>query len=203
MNNFELQEKIRLKNIELGVTVDDRGKHYINGVPTQHSITSLLSYGERPVDWSKWVRNRDIGSIYHKILEYWHKGEEFKMFDKHNEQIGEFFKGYTPQVVENYIVLPQILLGGIVDYIGYFEDKLIMIDYKTSKQVSTKHRNQLRIYEQILKNVYDIEIDEMYVVLIDKGTGELTKSTLVKKWTKEKCTEYINKQLAKGTNDGK
>lgn len=62
-----------------------------------------------------------------------------------------------------------------IDLLLEFSDKIIVIDYKSSKKQSAKHQAQVKLYEEALSKIYDLPV-EAYICYLQNDGVELFKS---------------------------
>jgi len=62
-----------------------------------------------------------------------------------------------------------------IDLLLEFPDKIIVIDYKSSKKQSMKHQAQVKLYQEALSKIYDLPV-EAYICYLQNEGVELLKS---------------------------
>ena len=62
-----------------------------------------------------------------------------------------------------------------IDLLLEFQDKIVVIDYKSSKKQSAKHHAQIRLYQEALFQIYNLPV-EGYICYLQNEGAELVKS---------------------------
>lgn len=62
-----------------------------------------------------------------------------------------------------------------IDLLLHFEDKIVVVDYKSSQKESAKHHEQVRLYKEALAQMYALPV-EGYLCYLLRGKTELVKS---------------------------
>lgn len=75
-------------------------------------------------------------------------------------------------VTEDSLVSERYKFGGTLDCTGWLGDKLILLDWKTSKRIYVDYLLQVAAYTILWNENYDTPIDEAHVILFHKVTGD-------------------------------
>jgi len=62
-----------------------------------------------------------------------------------------------------------------IDLLLEFPDRIIVVDYKSSKKQSVKHQAQVKLYQEALSKIYDLHV-EAYICYLQNDGIELLKS---------------------------
>lgn len=124
------------------------------------------------------------------------------------EQLENLHEKYKPLTAEQIIALDfnhvQVFnqlypdyenfnCGGMIDLLCTFNDKLCVLDYKTSASITQQHKDQINFYAYVLKVMYDVKVEELRLVKIDKKTGDLKVSKIKIKEPEEFITWFEEK----------
>lgn len=93
------------------------------------------------------------------------------------QKIEEFMSCHTfkPVSLEEKVWSHELKIAGRVDYIGYFDGKLSIIDLKTSRQFYPpdngidKHSIQLSAYKKAVKDSKHLEIEKLYILRVNEN----------------------------------
>ena len=127
----------------------------------------------------------DIGSIVHAFAEGWIKGFNPKLPDDPKAQNGalaflDWIKAHEVRFVhsEKKIFSRKHLYAGTLDAESYFEDRLAIGDFKTSKGLWPEHRFQTAAYEAARREETGQEYGPRWLARFDKETGEFEHKVL-------------------------
>ena len=130
----------------------------------------------------------DIGTDLHNLAEEYIKGNEpFVSKDPvvHHcfQQFLEWWNNYDCEVIwtEKTYTNKKLNCGGCPDLLVKKDDKYILIDFKTSKNMYGDHLIQLGAYSELIKLEDGIEIDEAIIVRFPKDDDQ----TQIKKYSKK------------------
>lgn len=200
-----MNDKISNKNKELGlVKIADPYSYFLNENKLKFSSTEIAN--ESDFDYSK-IPNieylKEIGTLMHVIAEdvakfklglcpQWEEKDDLYANVKRN--VEKELEEYEIINAEALICSPNLSIGGTLDLLAKKGDEVHLIDYKTSSAVYPSHRWQLNMYNQFLKNIYGIKVDQMFVIKIDKKTGD-TKKHKVKFKEENVVKEFVIKRI--------
>ena len=89
---------------------------------------------------------------------------------------------------EKQIICPYF--GGTLDGLYKINGKLYLIDYKTSNHISINYYLQLAAYRYILKNYYNIDVDGIIILQLNKYETSYNQITI--NLDDEKCLNFLN-----------
>lgn len=150
------------------------------------SVTTILSCYPKDITYYDWLKNMgqnadiirnkaaEVGSNVHKAIELLLKGDQLS-FDNYTieewsliNKAHEFFTKYkfTDIITEFNVVKPKLGYGGTIDFIGTYNGKRYMIDFKTSNYMSETMFMQLEAYRSLV----DESIDYITVLHLKSNT---------------------------------
>ncbi len=161
-------------------------------------VTTIIGILNKPalLDWAwkqglngddyKAVRDKsaDAGTLAHAMVHHHLGGPEpdFSAFtpddrDKAENAVLSFYnwvdaqKSFEPLMLEEALVSEEMRYGGTIDCYALLNDKLTLLDFKTSKAIYDEHRIQVAAYSWLLKeNGYDVE--ETHILRIGRTEDE-------------------------------
>lgn len=193
-----------LKNTNTRVDIDDK-KYVYNGkfVPRVSEILSSTIHEDYLLDWSnylgftkqnyrttlKWYA--DVGTIVHAIVEdLINKGYSNRspksdtMTFSINNAVNSFIDWYSIILNKNnskIIYTEKELVcewfGGTCDLLININDKIYLMDFKTSKKVSFRHFLQLSAYKYMCE-LQNINIDGVGILLLPRDRVEFSEHIL-------------------------
>ena len=158
----------------------------------------------------------DIGTLAHYLIMCYLKGEEpdtseysEQDIDKAENCVLKFHewardKTIEPIIVEGSLVSKEHRFGGTIDFYGYVNSELTLVDFKTGKALYLDMFGQLAGYEHLLiENSYPVESVRILRIgrTEDEGFEERTLQDLSKHWKIFwHCLELYNlqKEVKKG-----
>lgn len=177
---------------------NSQGK-YVPSVTTILKILSkgdaLLSWsnnlGWKRISYKKELEQSSfIGDIVHSFCEYKINNDEtiLKRIDKLIETVNDYtykaiLNGITSfnkwyeknkeciKPIKTELIMTCDDYGGTSDFICFYNNKRIMIDYKTSSHFYMTQFLQLAAYSLMYKEIYGKEIDDVAVLRLDKKNG--------------------------------
>lgn len=202
---------------------EEHRKYYHDGIeiPSCTTIVSLLGKPEL-VKWANYMGFKRVnttalleerasyGTYCHKIFEtYFSNGlvtaksntdfmsrDEFREIIYRMRLVELYFNKLGIRVIANELPLEGKTYGGTLDMLCYNEkeDCLMIFDLKTSKEARQSHWIQLMGYVNLLKEVYDLPVKEVGVILLSKPlrSPELINIRKVKQCWRE---EFIFNKL--------
>ena len=181
-------------------------------VPGATTITKLLDksflikwaneLGKKGIDYTKYVTNTARrGTMIHSILESHntHTSVDLGAYSDEEIDIGIyiFYENYMkwekshivePIFCEKDLVSEEFKFGGIIDFYAKVDGKYTVIDYKTSKKISSEHILQVSSYIQLLKE-NNYPVDQMLILNVKKEKDQPLEERLV---TLEESEPYWN-----------
>jgi hypothetical protein len=121
----------------------------------------------------------DIGSLVHDAIEAYLKGDTDPADSLHYSGpeeavncVNAFVSWYNdnevkPIELEKKIINEEIGYGGRMDFLGYVNGKLTILDWKTSKAIYDEYRYQVGAYALAVP-----EVERIAALRLDKQTGE-------------------------------
>jgi len=138
-------------------TYHKQGKSYIR-------VTRVLDIIAKP-EFYRWyakhgyahcIKVRDdraaFGSRMHKEFQNWLSDENVWIDDQEMQVSFDMFKEWVdlhklkPLELEYRLFNDELLVGGTCDFIGYMDDKFVLLDWKTSKRAYDNYKLQVAIY---------------------------------------------------------
>lgn len=153
------------------------------------SITTILSDGDKPwlTDWRNSIGNKvadkitkhatDRGTAVHLMIEKLLNNDPNPMDKQTIEHKNEFLslRLYLKKInniiaQETALWSDQLQIAGRVDCIGYYKDKLCIIDFKTSTNNKTEqqisdYKLQVAAYSLMFEEMYGIQIDNYSIIM--------------------------------------
>lgn len=191
---------------------EEHRKYYHNGIEVP-SCTTIIGMLNKPelVGWAnhmgfKQIDTRDFvqeraryGTYCHKVFEvYFSSGilsaecngdevtrEQHRDIVYHARVVELWFEKLHIRPIRVELPLEGSTYGGTLDMLCYNEEKdcLMIFDIKTSKAIRQTHWIQLMGYVQLLKEVYDLPVEEVGIILLSKPINSPELITI--KTTKE------------------
>lgn len=152
---------------------------YIHNGEIYKSVTTLLSQHKLATDYSKIdpniLKNKsNYGSKIHEEIELYFKGKLFELSDESTTLIKLINELNIVTISSERIVYHDILkIAGTIDYIGLYDNKVCLFDWKTTYQLNKKSvRWQLSLYSYILEHMSNgtIQIEEIGVFWLNPKT---------------------------------
>lgn len=175
--------------LELGYELHCTDRYVYNNknVPRATEIISKCIHEDAIVSWSnslgfKKKKYRDVlnyaaeyGSKVHYGIECYLKNKDI---DSDTPSIPlEAFKNWWNQITYNNrvtIMGQEVKLvcewyGGTYDLLIKINDKICLVDFKTSNHITYKYYIQLASYNKILREKHDIQVDAFIILKLDKN----------------------------------
>lgn len=177
---------------------DEHRRYYHDGkeIPSCTEIIKLLNKPEL-VGWANHMGFRRIntktyleekaafGTHCHKLFELYFSKTGFLYTKGHDDFLDKnhydmvmyrfkilelFFERVGIEVVNLELPIEGSTYGGTLDMLVYNrkEDHLMILDLKTSKNVYDSHWMQLMGYAQLLKEVYDLPVEYVGIILLQR-----------------------------------
>ena len=141
-------------------------------------VSSLISqfHNFNNVDQEIILKKMEIGTLTHDAIEkYWKKEKTLDEISTINEYLDAFsmlveekeLKHENIKICEKRYYNDFYMVTGMIDCIISYNDKNILVDWKTSANIYEKpYSLQLCIYKEL---VDDIDVNELYIVQLGKG----------------------------------
>lgn len=193
--------RVRKPSLDTGFFVSDdcyeiNGKSYVR-------VTRVLDIVAKP-EFYRWyakhgyewcVDYRDdravFGTRMHKEFHNFLDDKPVWLDSKEMKEVYSHFKSWLslhdvkPVCLECNVYNDELSTAGTIDFVGDFDGKTIVLDWKTSKKVYDTYPVQVAIYMFMYESMYDIVLDGAGVVCF-------TKSGVVESWfSREECLELV------------
>jgi hypothetical protein len=185
------------------ITLPD-SRYYRRNGEYYPSITYVLSYypkGKHFEDWLKKVgysaeyvvkKAAEEGTMVHEMIESYLEGNELSFLDqfdnpKYNPDVWqmflrfvEFWEMYEPKLIETEVHLfsDELKVAGTCDLVCEIEDKLWIIDFKTSNHVQPTYEIQTAVYGQCYKECYGKEVDNYGILWLKSSKRKPAKDKM-------------------------
>jgi len=185
------------------ITLPD-SRYYRRNGEYYPSITYVLSYypkGKHFEDWLKKVgysaeyvvkKAAEEGTMVHEMIESYLEGNELSFLDqfdnpKYNPDVWqmflrfvEFWEMYEPKLIETEVHLfsDELKVAGTCDLVCKIEDKLWIIDFKTSNHVQPTYEIQTAVYGQCYKECYGKEVDNYGILWLKSSKRKPAKDKM-------------------------
>ena len=175
------------------------------------SVTYVLnSYpkGRHFEDWLKkvgysadWIvkKSGEEGTAVHLLIEKYFKGKELKYLNEHGYpkmdplvwqmflRFVDFWETYKPTLIETEVHLfsDELKVAGTCDLICEIDNKLWVIDFKTSNHLHTTYELQGAVYAQMYKECFGKEASNVGILWLkskSRGQDNSGKRIKGKKW---------------------
>jgi len=165
------------------------------------SVSSVLNYFPKNQFFHSWLKdvghNSDIiaskaaaeGTQVHNAVERFIVGEEVSWFDEYGNTLysldvwkmilkfADFWTTYKPELVatEYHLFSDQYEYAGTADLIVRFQDKLWLMDVKTSNSIHTAYNLQLAAYVKAWNETHNDPIEEAGILWLKAATRGAAK----------------------------
>lgn len=166
-------------------------KYQIDGlfVPRVNDILSAMLHEDYLMTWSNNIglyqkkkysetlkQAADIGSFTHEAIEKYVKNNKYPSdlpLSAMNafKSFLEWWKIINTHKVKVLMQEQQLVwkyFGGTLDMLIEIDDKVYLVDFKTSNHLSYKHFLQLSAYAYMLKEIYSIDVDGCIILMLSK-----------------------------------
>lgn len=189
-----------IPNFDLSKVIEEPKYLYNNKpVPRVTEILSDMLHEDYLMEWANnvglyqhksHIEYRDeattIGTYVHEFIERYIKYNEYPDFDNIHHNIKykvinaftAFTKWWSIINKSEYKILMQEhelvceYFGGTLDLLIEINNKIYLVDFKTSKQPNFKYTLQLSAYMYILKRLYNIEVDGCILLMLNKQSSD-------------------------------
>jgi len=185
------------------ITLPD-SRYYRRNGEYYPSVTYVLGYypkGKFFEDWLKKVgysaehivkKAADEGTQVHEMIEEYLEGKELSYLNQHGTpsmhpdvwimflKFVEFWETYNPKLIEMEVHLfsDELKVAGTCDMICEIDDKLWLIDFKTSNHIQPTYQLQTAVYGQCYKECYGKTIDNYGILWLKSSKRKLNKEKM-------------------------
>ena len=183
----------------------DHYKYQSHNVPRVTEILSAMLHEEYLMGWANamglYKRKKhteitqvsaDIGTFVHHFIEIFLKNNESPDYNSIplslRSRVMNAFNSFLEwweiiKKTEYKILMQETTLvckyfGGTLDMLIEINDKIYIVDFKTSNHPSYKYFLQLSAYRYMLATEHDIEIDGVIILMLNKTTCKFTEMVL-------------------------
>lgn len=166
------------------------------------SVTYVLSYFPKDRFFESWIKdvghNSDIimrragdeGTQVHNAVENFLAGEEIQWLDDNGKakysldvwkmilKFADFWKTHKPKLIasELHLFSDELQVAGTMDLVVELNDKLWLLDIKTSNSLHDTHDLQLACYQQMWNESFDQKIENAGILWLKAATRGADKS---------------------------
>jgi hypothetical protein len=166
------------------------------------SVTYVLSYFPKDRFFESWIKdvghNSDIimrragdeGTQVHNAVENFLAGEEIQWLDDNGKakyslevwkmilKFADFWKTHKPKLMasELHLFSDELQVAGTMDLVVELNDKLWLLDIKTSNSLHDTHDLQLACYQQMWNESFDQKIENAGILWLKASTRGADKS---------------------------
>ena len=185
------------------ITLPDSRYYRRNGL-YYPSITYVLSYypkGKFFQDWLKkvgysadWIVRKagEEGTQVHEMIEDYLNGKELNFLSSNDNPLYnpdvwqmflkfvEWWEKYTPTLIETEVHLfsDKLKVAGTCDLICEIDDKLWLIDFKTSNHMQTTYELQTAVYTQCYEECYGKKIENQGILWLKSSKRKAAKDKM-------------------------
>jgi len=183
------------------------------------SVTSILNYFPKNQFFHNWLKdvghNSEIiankaateGTIVHNAVEWFLLGNELNWINEDGTakysleawkmilHFAEFWNEYKPELVatEYHLFSDEYCFAGTTDIVCRFQDKLWLLDIKTSNSLHTSHNLQLAAYAKAWTETHNEKIDETGILWLKASTRGASKDKIQGNgWQLKNCGDIEN-----------
>ena len=183
--NFPKQEH----NREFKQITTNDSRFYEDGKLTYPSVTFVLSYYPKGKHFEEWLKKvgyasdfivkkaADEGTLVHNLIEQYLLGKKVDLMENDNPKYDikvwkmflrfvEFWETTKAELVETEVFLysDSLNIAGTCDLVCKINDKLWVIDVKTSNQLQTTYDVQAAVYSRCFEECYDQKVDNVGIL---------------------------------------
>ena len=168
------------------------------------SVTSILNFYPKNGFFHAWLKdvghNSDIiarkaadeGTQVHNAIEAFLEGKEIKWMDDKGHAIynldvwrmilrfSDFWKTHKPKLIasELHLFSDELQVAGTMDLVVELNDKLWLLDIKTSNSLHTSHNLQLSAYAKAWNETHNEPVDETGIIWLKSSTRGASKDKI-------------------------
>ena len=183
--NFPKQEH----NREFKQITTNDSRFYEDGKLTYPSVTFVLSYFPKGKHFEEWLKKvgyasdfivkkaADEGTLVHNLIEQYLLGKKVDLMENDNPKYDikvwkmflrfvEFWETTKAELIETEVFLysDSLNIAGTCDLVCKINDKLWVIDVKTSNQLQTTYDVQAAVYSRYFEECYDQKVDNVGIL---------------------------------------
>jgi ATP-dependent exoDNAse (exonuclease V) beta subunit len=185
------------------VTLPD-SRYYRRNGKYYPSVTYVLSSYPKGKHFEDWLKNMgrsadyivkkaaEDGTQVHDLVEQYLLGEEINFLNKYDNpaynpdiwlmflRFVEFWETYNPKLIETEVHLfsDELKVAGTCDLICEIDDKLWLLDVKTSNHMQSTYELQTSIYGQCYKECYGKDIDNYGILWLKSSKRRPNKDKM-------------------------
>ena len=211
--NFPKQEH----NREFKQITTNDSRFYEDGKLTYPSVTFVLSYFPKGKHFEEWLKKvgyasdfivkkaADEGTLVHNLIEQYLLGKKVDLMENDNPKYDikvwkmflrfvEFWETTNAELVETEVFLysDSLNIAGTCDLVCKINDKLWVIDVKTSNQLQTTYDVQAAVYSRCFEECYDQKVDNVGILWLKSPKRGLKKVAF-----KVKVGKFMNQNALK------
>jgi len=197
--NFPKQEH----NREFKQITTNDSRFYEDGKLTYPSVTFVLSYYPKGKHFEEWLKKvgyasdfivkkaADEGTLVHNLIEQYLLGKKVDLMENDNPKYDikvwkmflrfvEFWETTKAELVETEVFLysDSLNIAGTCDLVCKINDKLWVIDVKTSNQLQTTYDVQAAVYSRCFEECYDQKVDNVGILWLKSPKRGSKKGSL-------------------------
>ena len=166
--NFPKQEH----NREFKQITTNDSRFYEDGKLTYPSVTFVLSYFPKGKHFEEWLKK-----VVHNLIEQYLLGKKVDLMENDNPKYDikvwkmflrfvEFWETTKAELIETEVFLysDSLNIAGTCDLVCKINDKLWVIDVKTSNQLQTTYDVQAAVYSRCFEECYDQKVDNVGIL---------------------------------------
>jgi len=119
-------------------------------------------------------KRREFGTRLHKLYQLilYNKKINSKNYDKETQDSLKLFKDFIseydikPELLEQHLWSDKYNYAGTADFIGYIDGKLMIGDWKTSKNIYPEYWLQLAAYAVAFEELTNKKVDGCFILMI-------------------------------------
>ena len=186
--NFPKQEH----NREFKQITTNDSRFYEDGKLTYPSVTFVLSYYPKGKHFEEWLKKvgyasdfivkkaADEGTLVHNLIEQYLLGKKVDLMENDNPKYDikvwkmflrfvEFWETTKAELIETEVFLysDSLNIAGTCDLVCKINDKLWVIDVKTSHQLQTTYDVQAAVYSRCFEECYDQKVDNVGILWLN------------------------------------
>ena len=184
------------------ITIGDQRFYQRKAKTFYPSVTYVLSYFPKGKFFENWMKdvghNSDIiarkaadeGTETHEVIEKFLNGEELVWIDEYGKakynlivwqmilRFADFWNTIKPRLIatEQHIFSDEYKYAGTIDLVVEIEDKIWLLDIKTSNSLHTSYDLQLAAYAQAWNENFDTPIEQTGIIWLKSSSRGADKS---------------------------
>lgn len=188
------------------ITLPD-SRYYRRNGKYYPSVTYVLGYYPKGKFFENWLKQVGFSADYivkkaaeegtqvHELAEAYLNGEELNFLDERGRpqynpdvwqmflRFVEFWELYNPKLIETEVHLfsDELKVAGTCDLICEIDDKLWLLDVKTSNMVHSTYELQTCVYGQCYKECYGKEVDNYGILWLKSSKRKESKEKMTGK----------------------